>query len=116
LTAGHEGVEEQGRGNREEGKENATAKVPRGLLEARFEAVLAALSAPSGSPTATERQAHLALVKRWYYRPEARREGEIFFPAAEGGWPVKSILRGIGRVAAKGIKSSVTHSPDLAQE
>jgi hypothetical protein len=27
--------------------------------------------------------------------------GEIFFPDAEDRWPVKAILRGIGRVAAK---------------
>jgi outer membrane lipoprotein SlyB len=41
------------------------------------------------------------LLKRWYYRPEAKRTGEIFFPDAVGGWPVKAILRGTGRVAAK---------------
>ncbi len=52
------------------------------------------------------RQGHLALLKRWYYRPEARREGEIFFPGAEGRWPVKAILRGIGRVAAKALLAS----------
>jgi hypothetical protein len=43
----------------------------------------------------------LALVKRWYYRPEVRRAGEIFFPDSEGRWPVKALLRGAGRVAAK---------------
>jgi hypothetical protein len=41
------------------------------------------------------------LLKRWYYRPEVRRAGEIFFPDAEGRWPVKALLRGAGRVAAK---------------
>jgi hypothetical protein len=53
------------------------------------------------TPSATLRQGHLALLKRWYYRPEARRSGEIFFPDAEGRWPVKALLRGVGRVAAK---------------
>jgi hypothetical protein len=82
----------------------APAKLPRGLLEARMEAVLAELSAPTRSPSATLRQGHLALVKRWYYRPEARREGEIFFPDAEGRWPVKAMLRGVGRVFASAFK------------
>jgi hypothetical protein len=46
----------------------------------------------------------MALVKRWYYRPEAKRVGEIFFPNEAGEWPVKAILRGIGRVAARAIE------------
>jgi excinuclease ABC subunit C len=75
--------------------------IPRGLLESRLESVLAELAAPAAAPSATLRQGHLALLKRWYYRPEARRAGEIFFPDAEGAWPVKAILRGAGRVAAK---------------
>ncbi len=52
------------------------------------------------------RQGHLALLKRCYYRPEARCEGEIFFPDAKGRWPVKAILRDIGRVAAKALLAS----------
>ena len=79
----------------------APAKPPRGLLEARMEAALAALAEPNKAPSATIRQGHLALLKRWYYRPEARRTGEIFFPAAEGRWPIKALLRGVGRVAGK---------------
>jgi excinuclease UvrABC nuclease subunit len=81
-------------------------KPPRGLLEARMEATLAALSEPSQAPSPTLRQGHLALLKRWYYRPEARRTGEIFFPDAEGHWPVKSLLRGAGRVFASRFKPS----------
>jgi hypothetical protein len=79
------------------------AKIPRGLLESRLEAALAELAEPSAAPSATLRQAHLALLKRWYYRPEARRPGEIFFPDTDGRWPIKSILRGVGRVAAKSV-------------
>jgi excinuclease UvrABC nuclease subunit len=79
----------------------APVKVARGLLESRMEAALAALAEPSTAPAATLRQGHLALLKRWYYRPEARRTGEIFFPDAEGRWPVKAMLRGVGRVAAQ---------------
>ena len=84
-----------------EGAVTGPQKVQRGVLEARMEAVLSALSEPAETPSATLRQGHLALLKRWYYRPEVRRTGEIFFPDAEGNWPIKALLRGVGRVAAK---------------
>ncbi len=83
-----------------ESRDQAVARPARGVLEARMEEALAALTGNWAAPSATERQGHLALLKRWYYRPEARREGEIFFPDADGRWPVKAMLRGAGRVAA----------------
>ena len=86
----------------------ALAKLPRGVLESRLEAALAELSSSAIPPSATVRQAHLALLKRWYYRPEARRTGEIFFQDAGERWPIKAILRGIGRVAAEKLKSSIS--------
>ena len=85
---------------------NAPSRVPRTQLESRLESVLAALAAPIEAPPATIRQGHLALLKRWYYRPEAKRAGEIFFPGADDRWPIRSILRGIGRVAAKSLAAS----------
>ncbi len=81
----------------------ALPKLPRGMLEARMEAVLAELMGAKEPPSAVVRQGHLALLKRWYYRPEARRVGEIFFPDAEERWPIKAMLRGVGRVAAKSL-------------
>jgi excinuclease ABC subunit C len=101
--------EDQGTGIREQGIEievkpqAAQPRSARGILEARMEAVLAELMRPEAPPNAVLRQGHLALLKRWYYRPEARRVGEIFFPGAEGHWPVRAILRGVGRVAAKSM-------------
>jgi excinuclease ABC subunit C len=80
---------------------SSTTKLPRGLLEIRMETALDSLAESSSPPSATIRQAHLALLKRWYYRPEVRRSGEIFFPDREGRWPIKQMLRGVGRVAAK---------------
>jgi len=71
------------------------------MLETRLEEALATLATPTAPPSATERQGHLALLKRWYYRPEVRRSGEVFFPDEDGAWPTRAILRGIGRVAAK---------------
>ena len=66
---------------------------------------------------------HLALLRRWYYRPEKQRAGEVFLPHADGSWPVRRILRGAARVAigepramqetdregAKAIRTKVLH-------
>jgi len=88
-----------------EAEAEAPVKTARGVLEARLEAALAMLAC-GDAPSATQRQGHLALLKRWYYRAEAKRAGEIFFPCNEGGWPVKAILRGVGRVAAKTLTAA----------
>jgi excinuclease ABC subunit C len=85
----------------------APSRTARSVLEARLEAVLAELSESADPPTAAIRQGHLALLKRWYYRPEAKRTGEICLPDNEGHWPVKAILRSIGRVAAKALAASI---------
>ena len=112
-------LEEQGIGNREQGIEIAepdvkggppssasVRKAARTMLEARMDAVLSDLAAQSDSPSSTDRQGHLALLKRWYYRPEVKRPGEIFFPDSEGHWPVRALLRGVGRIAAKSLTTS----------
>ena len=78
---------------------SAAPKLARGVLESRLEEVLGELSAPAGPPSSTIRQGHLALLKRWYYRPEAKRTGENLLPrlrrpmahqghpsAASAGW------------------------------
>ncbi len=101
-----QGFRDQGSGISEVppgGAESVPVKPARGMLEARLEAVLSELEKPAGVPPAVERQGHLALLKRWYYRPEVKRVGEVFFPDAEGQWPTKAILRGIGRVAAQNL-------------
>ncbi|MGA8085797.1 MAG: excinuclease ABC subunit C [Terracidiphilus sp.] len=98
----------EGPGTREQGQEAPAAnKVPRTMLEARMEAVLAELEKGAGPASATVRQGHLALLKRWYYRPEVKREGEVCFTDEHGQWPVRAMLRSVGRVAAK----SLTHVP-----
>ncbi len=80
-------------------------KAARTMLEVRMESVLELLEgdepAAGGPLSSTVRQGHLALLKRWYYRPEVKRSGEIFFPDERGQWPVKGLLRGVGRVAGK---------------
>lgn len=66
---------------------------------------------------------HLSLLRRWYYRPEKQRVGEIFFQNNDGSWPIRKILRGAARVAlgdpkpmaetqrdaAKGTKTRILH-------
>ncbi|SNT09852.1 hypothetical protein SAMN05421770_104155 [Granulicella rosea] len=41
---------------------------------------------------------HLSLLRRWYYRPEKQRTGEVFLPNPDGGWPLRRILNGAARV------------------
>jgi hypothetical protein len=106
--------EETGNEGKEPGNERgpaAGARVPRTMLEARMEAVLAELEGDSKTLSATARLGHLSLLKRWYYRPEVKREGEVCFPDADGRWPIKAMLRAVGRVAGK----SLTHGPRVTQ-
>jgi len=100
------GVSEGSSGETDPTLEPGRVKIPRGMLESRLEGALGFLTETSGAPSATVRQAHLALLKRWYYRPEAKRTGEIFFPDAEGRWPLKAIVRGVGRVFAGQFKGA----------
>ena len=81
----------------------AAAKVSRDMLEARLEAALESLGASRTQPNSTIRQGHLALLTRWYYRPQQKRVGEICFRESEDKWPLKSMLRSIGRVAAANL-------------
>ena len=87
-----------------EAESPAAIKAARDVLEARMEAALQELSASCPQPNATVRQGHLALLTRWYYRPQQKRVGEVFFPDIEQKWPLKSILRGIGRVFAAALR------------
>ena len=84
----------------------AAAPLARGTLEARMESAFTELTQSTTPPDSTTRQGHLALLKRWYYRPEVRRPGEIFFPDNEGRWPIKAMLRGAGRIAAKQLAAT----------
>jgi excinuclease ABC subunit C len=78
-------------------------KASKDVLESRLQSCLAALAESRPQPNATIRQGHLALLTRWYYRPQQKRIGEVCFPESDGGWPLRSMLRSIGRVAAASI-------------
>jgi excinuclease UvrABC nuclease subunit len=64
-------------------------------MEARLQTALASFTSPRASSTA-EHIEHLAILKRWYYR--SHRSGEIFFADEKGIWPLRRMVRGIGRV------------------
>jgi excinuclease ABC subunit C len=86
---------------------DSPVKATRDILESRLEAALGTLSTAKPQPNATVRQGHLALLSRWYYRPQQKRAGEICFPVSDEGnesrWPLKAMLRGIGRVVASNL-------------
>ena len=94
LAAIPEGV---GTGEPGEGAAASVALSP----EARARAILTRLEQQVqklGEPEASERGDVLALFKRWYYRPEKSRAGEVLLPNPDGGWPVRRLLNAAARV------------------
>ena len=74
-------------------------------------------------PAIDERCDALSLFRRWYYRPEKQRAGEVFLPNPDGSWPIRRILNGaartvlgppalaapVDREAFKDVKTKVLH-------
>jgi excinuclease ABC subunit C len=83
--------------------------------EVRAERVLEELSARlDKTPDVATLSDHLSLLRRWYYRPEKQRAGEIFLPHADGSWPVRRILRGAARMAIGEPKAMAETQRDQA--
>ena len=67
---------------------------------------------------------HLSLFRRWYYRPEKQRAGEVLLPNPDGSWPIRKLLRAAARSAlgeprtmqatdrdgAKALRTKVLHA------
>jgi len=69
--------------------------------EERARAVLLRLAEradEAGEAEIAERCDFLSLFRRWYYRPEKQRAGEVFLPNADSSWPVRRLLNGAARV------------------
>ena len=64
-------------------------------MESRVEEAIQSFREPANAHSA-EHAEHLAILKRWYYR--SQRNGEIFFKDEKAGWPLRRMVRGIGRV------------------
>jgi hypothetical protein len=82
------------------------ALTPAESPEVRAEGIIAALEQQARTPDAGAAQPdlatlsdHLSLLRRWYYRPEKQRAGEVFFPREDQSWPIRRILRGAARMA-----------------
>jgi len=100
--------------------------------EDRARAVLDELTAQTATAASLDEFCDaLSLFRRWYYRPEKQRTGEVFLPNAAlsqqdpaVGWPIRRILNGAARVvlgppseappvdreAFKDLKTKVIHA------
>jgi len=76
--------------------DRVSAALPKHIpMESRVQEVIQNISDEYAQST-TEITEHLAILKRWYYR--SHRIGEIFFADRRGTWPLRRIVRGIGRI------------------
>jgi excinuclease ABC subunit C len=84
--------------------------------ELRAGNVLAALEEKASASTDIATLSdHLSLLRRWYYRPEKQRKGEVFFQNVNGEWPVRRILRGAARMALGEPAAMAETQRDLAE-
>jgi hypothetical protein len=88
--------------------------------EVRAIAVITSLDEKSSAPTDLAMLSdHLSLLRRWYYRPEKQRVGEVFFPKEDGAertaWPIRRILNGAARMALGDPKPVAETQRELAQ-
>jgi excinuclease ABC subunit C len=104
----------------EQNTETPSALTP----EDRARAAIAALeSQATAMPEIAELCDYLSLFRRWYYRPEKQRTGEVLLPNAEEAWSLRRILNAAARVvlgppapappvdreAAKELKTKILH-------
>ena len=67
-------------------------------LEARLESALVTLRPSLDRPSSSLVADHLSLFRRWFYRPQAKRTGELVFAQPDGTIPAKAVLRAVSRV------------------
>jgi len=84
--------------------------------ELRATTLIAALEQQASTPTDIATLSdHLSLLRRWYYRPEKQRAGEVFFPNINHEWPIRRILNASARAALGDPKPMSDTQRDLAQ-
>lgn len=69
--------------------------VPPRTVESRIAEAIQSFSEAEAASVA-ERTEQFAILQRWYYR--SHRVGEIFFADEKGSWPLRRMVRGMGRV------------------
>jgi hypothetical protein len=96
-----------------DGPEDAT-EVPSTLApEDRARAAIAALeSQTEGAPEIAELCDSLSLFRRWYYRPEKQRSGEVLLPNAQEEWSLRRLLNAAARV----VLGPPTFAPPVDRE
>jgi excinuclease ABC subunit C len=92
----------------------SAVKVAHDFLESRMQAAIDSLSSSQVVTNSTMRQGHLALLARWYYRPQQKRAGEVFFPLDVSRWQLKAMLRGVGRIVAANLPKPAPAPPSSA--
>ncbi len=83
---------------------SVVTQATRDELEQRLEAALVKLMPAKrrrGEHRSGEVADYLCLFSRWYYRPQAKRAGEIVFAGEDGKAPAKTVLRAVSRVWVK---------------
>jgi hypothetical protein len=74
---------------------------------------------PSTAPDLATLSDHLSLLRRWYYRPEKQRSGEVFFPKEDAtdkpAWPIRRILNAAARISLGDPKPTAEAQPQLPQ-
>jgi hypothetical protein len=98
-----------------QGAESTSANSP----EERARAVIERLEErgrDAGTPEIDERCDSLALLRRWYYRPEKQRAGAILFPNPDGGWPVRRLLNAAAREALGPPREAPPEDREAAKE
>jgi hypothetical protein len=104
--------------------EEATEPTATVTPEDRARAALAELESRSETmPEIAEVCDYLSLFRRWYYRPEKQRAGEVLLPNPDESWPLRRLLNAAARVvlgpptvaapvdreAAKEMKTKILH-------
>jgi excinuclease ABC subunit C len=69
------------------------------------------LHAPANTTDLATLGDHLALLRRWYYRPEKQRVGELLLPQPDGCWPIRQVLRAAARTTL-GDPKRIVHADD----
>ncbi|GGG96039.1 UvrB/UvrC motif-containing protein [Silvibacterium dinghuense] len=80
----------------------------RDVLEERLETALGELRRQLAENRGGTQQTadQLCLFSRWYFRPQARRVGEVCFADEDGGLPKRALLRAISRVYRAGTETA----------
>jgi hypothetical protein len=83
-------------------------------LESRLDDALNTLAVRSAKST-QQMADHLCLFSRWYYRPQARRVGEVIFTETDDV-PKKPLMRAISRVYRQGQPGQQPEDAPVAEQ